>query len=90
MIQNPAGLRRYNSLPHPSFLPPALWMSWEANEGEGGGKPFYTAWGSLPPPAGRQAPCRPVEWRQGACRPAGGRQAPAKGFRANNFFLIYI
>ena len=28
--------------------------------------------GSLPPP----------------CRPAGGRQAPAKGLRANNFFLF--
>ena len=38
--------------------------------------------GSLPPP------CRPVEWRQGACRPAGGRQAPAKGHRANKFFLF--
>ena len=45
--------------------------------GEGEGNPFIQDWGA----------CRPVDWRQGACRPPGGRQAPAKGSRANNFFL---
>ena len=53
-----------------------------------GERSLYTVWGSLPPPTGLQAPYRPVEWRRGACRPAGGRQAPAKGLRANKFFLF--
>ena len=42
--------------------------------------------GSLPPPCRGRG--RPVEGRQGACRPARGRQAPAKGLRANKFFLF--
>ena len=43
---------------------------------------------AAPLPGGGRA-CRHSTGRQGACRPAGGRQAPAKGLRANNFF-IYI
>jgi len=53
-------------LPHPSSLPPALWMSWESNEGGGEIEAFYTVRGSLPPPAGRQAPA--AQWRGGKGR----------------------
>ena len=53
-IQNPARLRRCNSLPHPSSLPPPFWMSWEANEGGGGSSAFYIEGGAGEP----AAPCR--------------------------------
>ena len=59
LLKYPAGLRRYNSIPHPSSLPPALWMSWEANEGGGGERSLYTVVGSLPSPCRAAGPLLP-------------------------------
>ena len=58
----------------PSLTPP-LWMLWEANEGGGGGKPFYTGLGSLPPPWRAAGPLPPLYWAVGgsAARQGGSR-----------------
>src|SRR6185437_14981575 len=69
-IQNPAGLRRWNYLPHPSS--PLSGSRGHKMRTQREGAEFYICGGSLPPP------CRQLVGRQGACRPAGGRQAPSK------------
>ena len=58
-------------------LSPALWMSWEANEEEGEGKPFIQVWGADRPLGGRQPPA--AQWVGGrgpAARQGGGRLPP--------------
>ena len=67
------------SLTPPLSLSP-LWISLAENEGAREGAEFYIWGGSLPPPAGRQAPCRQVV----------GRQAPAKDLCAKKIIFIYI
>src|SRR6185503_4900822 len=74
-IQNPAGLRRCNSLPHPSSLSPPLGMSWEANEGGGGSSAFYVE-GGCRPPAGRRVGLPPRHWAASTGRPAALPQGP--------------
>ena len=80
-IQNPAGLRRWNYLPHPYSLPlPSLDLvgrKWGC-EGRGSAFIFWVGW--LPPPY-RAA---------GACRSAGGRQAPARGLRAKKNIYLHV
>ena len=71
-IQNPAGLRRWNYLPHPSSLSP-LWISWAENEGaEGRIGVLYL----------RREPAAPLPPGRGA---AGSLQGP---LRKKNLFLF--
>ena len=88
-IQNPAGLRRWNYLPHPSSLP--LWISWAVNEGARECAQLLYLGGSLLPPC-REAGClSPLHrGRQQACLPAGGRQAPTRGLRAKTIYICLM
>ena len=68
-IQNPAGLRRWNYLPHPSL---DLVGKTEGAEGRGG--VLYLGWEPAAPLPGGRPPA--ANWWGG--RSAGGRQAPSK------------